>query len=300
MGKVHLKRGINFGENGKEQVSQRLTNRWFICCKGRGFELMKTNTLLFIIDMQNDFCRPDGALFVPGADRDTARLGKFFIHSYSEKIDHIIMTQDQHQVIDISHPAYWEDSTGRSPSPFTLIHARDVTEGTWIPRFNRGKALDYLMKLEKQGEFQHVIWPEHCILGSSGAAIANEIMDPVRLWARKGRYFQVVTKGTHPLTEHFGALKAQVSIEGSPETQLNTSLMKTLQQYDTLLIAGEARSHCVASTIKQMMEIDGLARKLMILEDCMSDIAGFETQALPIYETAERRGARFILSTEWE
>ena len=72
----------DFGENWKEQVSQRLTNRWFICCKGRGFELMKTNTLLFIIDMQNDFCRPDGALFVPGADRDTARLGKFFIHSY--------------------------------------------------------------------------------------------------------------------------------------------------------------------------------------------------------------------------
>ncbi len=86
-------------------------------------------------------------------------------------------------------------------------------------------------------------------------------MEPVRSWARKGNFFDVVIKGTNPLTEHFGALMANVPIEGSPETQLNTELVRKLQIYDKILIAGEAKSHCVATTIKQILNIDGFASK---------------------------------------
>jgi nicotinamidase/pyrazinamidase len=64
-------------------------------------------------------------------------------------------------------------------------------------------------------------------------------------------------------------------------------------------MAGEAKSHCVANTIKQMLDIKGIARKLVILEDCMSDVPGFETIALPIYERARTAGARSTLSTAW-
>jgi nicotinamidase/pyrazinamidase len=248
--------------------------------------------------MQNDFCRSDGALYVKGAEMDVARLGKFTA-THSDKIDHIIMTQDNHHVIDISHPEFWEDNNGNPPAPFTEINTENVLQGVWRPRYNREKAIEYLQKLEKQGEFPHVIWPEHCIIGSYGAAIVNEIMQPVRAWARKGNFFDVVIKGTNPLTEHFGALMANVPIEDSPETQLNTELVKKLQLFETILVAGEAKSHCVATTIKQMLPIKSLARKLVILEDCMSDVTGFETIALPIYEKAKTDGASFILSTEW-
>lgn len=255
-------------------------------------------TLLLIIDMQNDFCRSDGALYVKGAEKDAARLGKFTA-AHSDKIDHIIMTQDNHHVIDISHPEFWEDNNGNPPAPFTEISTENVLKGVWRARYNKAKAIEYLHKLEKQGEFPHVIWPEHCIIGSYGAAIVNEIMQPVRAWARKGNFFDVVIKGTNPLTEHFGALMANVQIEDSPETQLNTELVEKLQLFETILVAGEAKSHCVATTIKQMLPIKSLARKLLILEDCMSDVTGFETIALPIYERAKTDGASFILSTEW-
>jgi len=255
-------------------------------------------TLLLIIDMQNDFCRTDGALYVNGAEKDVARLGSF-IKTNSDKIDHIIMTQDNHHVIDISHPGFWKDKKGNLPLPFTVISVEDVRNGDWIPRFWREGAVEYIHKLEKQGEFPHVIWPEHCIIGSSGAAIVDEIMQPVIDWARKGNFFDIIIKGTNPLTEHFGALRANVPIEGSPETQINAELIRKLEHFDDILMTGEAKSHCVANTIKQMFDINGMTRKLVILEDCMSNVTGFETIALPIYQKARKEGARFALSSEW-
>ena len=255
-------------------------------------------TLLLIIDMQNDFCRPAGTLYVKGAEKDVSRLGTF-IKRYSDRLDHIIMTQDNHHVIDISHPVFWKDSKGNQPAAFTEINTDDIEKGTWRPRFEKEKTVEYIRNLEKQGEFPHVVWPEHCIIGSYGAAIVDEIMEPVKIWAREGKDFDVVIKGINPLTEHFGALMANVPIKDSPDTQLNKGLVRKLQLFDTILIAGEAKSHCVATTVKQMLNIDGIAQKLVILEDCMSDVTGFETLAQSIYEKARREGVRFTLSTEW-
>ena len=260
---------------------------------------MKTRTLLFIIDMQYDFCAPEGSLFVNGADKDVARTGEF-IKEFESKIDHIILTIDNHHVIDISHPVFWEDNNGNPPPPFTVIKPGAVIDGSWKPRFEKEKAVAYIQKLESQGEFPHVIWPEHCIIGSHGAAIVNEVLDPVKAWARKGNYYDVVIKGNNPITEHFGALMANVPIEEIPETQLNMGLVKKLQTFDKILVAGEAKSHCVATTISQILNhIGNIAPKLVILENCMSDVTGFETIAIPIYERAKSEGAQFILSTDW-
>ena len=92
---------------------------------------------------------------------------------------------------------------------------------------------------------------------------------------------------------------ANIPVEGSPETQLNKQLADTLLGFDTILIAGEAKSHCVATTIRQLLNFDGFAQKLVILEDCMSDVTGFETLASSIYEKAKRKGMRFTTSVEW-
>lgn len=260
---------------------------------------MKTKNLLFIIDMQYDFCTPEGSLYVNGAERDIVRTGEF-IKTFESKIGHIILTMDNHNVIDISHPVFWEDSNGNPPPAFTILKSSEVIKGLWRPRFEKEKAVEYIQKLEAQGEFPHVIWPEHCIIGSHGAAIVNEVLEPVKAWARKGNYYDVVIKGTNPLTEHFGALMANVPIEDSPETQLNTGLIRKLQTFDKILVAGEAKSHCVATTIRQILNLDGrIAPKLVILENCMSNVTGFETIAVPIYERAKSVGAQFILSSDW-
>ena len=40
---------------------------------------MPNKNAILIIDAQYDFCNPDGALFVSGADADMQRLKKFII-----------------------------------------------------------------------------------------------------------------------------------------------------------------------------------------------------------------------------
>ena len=41
---------------------------------------------LLVIDPQNDFCDPNGSLFVPGADEDIKRLAEM-VHRLKDKLD---------------------------------------------------------------------------------------------------------------------------------------------------------------------------------------------------------------------
>lgn len=253
---------------------------------------MKKNALL-IIDPQNSFCNPAGSLYVPGADADMKRLADW-TSCNAAHIDFIGITLDLHQPNDIAHPSFWQDKDGNNPPPFTTITAADVEAGRWTPRFDPPRCLQYLRALEAQGEFPHVIWPPHCIIGSEGAAIYDPLMQAIQQWTNQGRFYQTVAKGTFPFTEHFGAFMAQIPDPERPETQLNVALLKTLESFANVYLAGEARSHCVANSLKQAMsEAPALASRLIILDDAMSDVPGFESLALPIYDQARKMGVRF-------
>ncbi|MCC8174268.1 MAG: isochorismatase family protein [Odoribacter sp.] len=254
-------------------------------------------TILFIIDMQNDFCKPEGNLYVPGADMDVQRLGNLIIHK-KEVINEIILTQDNHQVMDIAHSCFWINSKGEHPEPFTVITSEDILANNWIPVFDKDKTLFYLQELEKADEFPHTIWPEHCLWGSEGAAIIDELMQKIIEWARTGKYFEIVSKGAYPFTEHFGAFRANVPIEDVHETHFNLPLLDKLNTADTIWMAGEAKSHCVANTLKQLFDFPEIVSKLVLLEDCMSNILGCDKDALPIYERAKTMGAQFTTSID--
>jgi nicotinamidase-related amidase len=215
-------------------------------------------------------------------------------------IDHISVTLDTHPVNDISHPSFWTDSTGKFPSPFTQITSADIESGKWKPRFYQTEATQYVRALEAQGEFPHFIWPEHCLAGSKGAALYADVLEAVHTWAVKtGKNYQALIKGTHPLTEHFGIFQAQIPIASAPETQLNTLLINTLNSFDHVYLAGEARSHCVATSLKQVLtHAPELAKKMIIIEDCMSDVSGLGHLGEPIYTEARSQGLRFARATD--
>ncbi|MDR0385521.1 MAG: hypothetical protein LBH60_05545 [Prevotellaceae bacterium] len=245
--------------------------------------MMTDKSLLLIIDAQYDFCDAKGALYVPGSEKDMQRLA-CFIRNNGATLDSIVLSQDSHQVMDISHPAFWTDRDGNHPVPFTQISVADVENGSWTSVFGRDTALNYLTKLDRQGEFPHVIWPEHCIEGSRGAAIVDDVMDEVKNWARTGKqYFKIVQKGKNPLTEHFGIMNASVQLDDDPDTGLNVRLLDSFAEYGRIYIAGEAQSHCVAVTVKQMMKCKGVAEKLVVLKNCMSPVTGFERLADDIF-----------------
>ena len=259
---------------------------------------MNNQNALLIIDAQYDFCNPKGSLFVEGADADMKRLANW-IKANKNKIDHITVTMDNHPVNDISHPSFWQDKDGNFPGPFTPITSQDIHEGKWAPRFFQNEAILYVELLEKQGEFGHFIWPYHCLIGSRGAAIDENIMEALVDWARDGKFYEAVIKGTNPLTEHFGVFRANIPIDGQPETQLNQELIDTLGKYRRIFLAGEARSHCIANSLKQIMEeAPLLVPAFIILEDCMSDVTGLSHLGAPIFNHAREKGIRFSTTRE--
>lgn len=256
-------------------------------------------TALLIIDTQYDFCNPNGTLFVPGAEKDVERIASL-IALEGDGIDAIFLTLDTHKVLDIAHPLFWEDQNGNTVAPFTLISAKSVEAGKWVPRYHAEYVLKYLQTLEAEGEFQHFIWPEHCLVGSPGAALDDTIMRAVLAWThRTRRDYRTVAKGINPLTEHFGVFKAQVPVENAPETRLDEQFLNELSQFDQVLIAGEARSHCVATSIRQIVQYaPALAAKAVALTDCMSDVPNFDHYADPIFEEAARSGMKFLKSSQ--
>ncbi len=95
------------------------------------------------------------------------------------------------------------------------------------------------------------------------------------------------------MTEHFGALRANVVLEDDPSTHVNQRLVFELAAADTIVIAGEARSHCVANTLKQIMEQPEIKGQIILLTDCMTSVAGFENVADEVYRLAQERGIIF-------
>ena len=250
-----------------------------------------------IIDAQFDFCHPDGALFVPGAEQDIERISKL-IRQHTDQTDHVVVTLDTHHVLDIAHPLFWADAAGNHPAPFTQITADDVDAGRWLPRFSPEKARHYIHALEADGQFAHFIWPEHCLIGSHGAALHDTLFDALKDWSQqRNRDYVAVQKGLYPLSEHFGIFRAQVPDPAVPETQLNTALIADLNRFDAVYLMGEAKSHCVANSLAQMLNFaPELVSKLVVVTDCMSDVTELGHLADSIYAEARTRNVRFVES----
>jgi nicotinamidase-related amidase len=236
---------------------------------------------LLMIDPQQDFCSPSGALFVPGAAEDMARVAAM-ITRLGDRIDDIHVTLDQHHLLDVAHPAMWKGADGKHPAPFTIITPKDVENGVWtpvIPSLTR-RMLAYVKALETGGRYPLCIWPPHCLIGGAGAAIVPEVMAALNTWANavKGTV-DFVSKGSNIFTEHYSGVKAEVPDPEDPSTQLNMRLIQTLEQADEILIVGEAGSHCLRSTITDVA--DGFSsadyvQKFTLLTDATSPVPGFE------------------------
>ena len=104
---------------------------------------------LIVIDVQNDFC-PGGALAVAGGGDIVAG-----INALMPDFDAVILTQDWHPG---GHSSFASSHQGASPY--------DVIDMPYGPQ---------------------VLWPDHCVQGSMGAAFHAELTtDPADMIIRKG------------------------------------------------------------------------------------------------------------------
>jgi len=107
------------------------------------------NEALIVIDVQNDFC-PGGALAVAGGDEIISR-----INGLMDDIATVVLTQDWHPA---NHASFAANHPGAAP--FSL------TQMPYGPQ---------------------VLWPTHCVIGSTGAAFHSDLRtDAAQMVIRKG------------------------------------------------------------------------------------------------------------------
>lgn len=260
---------------------------------------MKTQVLL--IDGQHDFCSPDGALYVEGADKDMERFATM-IERIGDKVHSINATLDSHRPIDVAHPIMWENTQGEHPNPFTIISKEDVQNGIWkstVPHYQKRLA-NYVEQLEINGRYPLCIWPYHCIIGEKGHQLYEPVAKAFRDWQlKKFKIVNYVTKGSNPFTEHYSAVQADVIDPTDPSTHLNTTLLKMLND-SMVIVAGEALSHCVLNTIKDVIDnfSPAQASNIILLEDCMSSVTGFEKEGQAFLDEMKGLGVQIKNSTD--
>jgi nicotinamidase-related amidase len=256
----------------------------------------KFRICLLLVDIQNTFCIPGFELYVggrsgTGAVDDNCRLCEFIYH-HLDLITEICPTMDTHQALQIFHSIFLINEKGEHPGPFTLISEEDVERGTW--KFNppvgyalkadeaygRQYLIHYTQKLREGGRYDLTIWPYHAMLGGIGHALVSSIEEAV-FFHSIARYsppdFQI--KGYHPQTENYSVLGPEVLEDQQRKSiaQKNIHFIEKLLQFDVVVIAGQAKSHCVAWTIDDLLRDitvrdKGLAKKVYLLEDCTSPV----------------------------
>jgi nicotinamidase/pyrazinamidase len=288
---------------------------------------MTVNTLL-LVDIQRDF-HPGGSLAIPTANEDADRIAAL-IRAHGPQLQRIVATLDSHHKLHIAHPQFWTNADGTSsPSPFTIISASDIESGKWKPRpsvklpldqlldktifenatavlMDDGTAIDatkycleYARRLEAKGRFQICIWPEHCLIGTEGHAMVPAVRQALDDWSvETGASVEFVMKGENLLTEMYSALAADVPV--SAETSFNRKLHDSLlKRSDKLLVCGQAMSHCVNYTVRDIVEHASKeeTRKIVLLTDCASAVPGFEAAAEAFQADMKAAGVLLLPST---
>ena len=238
---------------------------------------------LFVIDPQNDFVLPPGqaALSVPGAEADMDRLAAM-VKRLRGEIDEIKCTLDMHHWFDVAHPIAWVDENGNHPDPFTEISFDDVDKQRWAASVSglQARWRDYVRDLNKNGRYPLRIWPPHCLIGRPGSNVVDPVAEAFLEWEREEMAMvSYVTKGSNPYTEHYSGLLADVPDPEDETTLLREDVIRDLEQADVILLAGEAGSHCLANTVRDVANNfgdDAYIKKLVLLEDATSPVAGCE------------------------
>lgn len=112
------------------------------------------NDVLLVVDIQNDFC-PGGALAVPGGNEVVPLVNRL-----AERFRHVVLTQDWHPA---GHQSFASSHPGKQPfDTITLAHGPQV------------------------------LWPDHCIQGTSGAVFHGGLNIPhAELILRKGYHADI-------------------------------------------------------------------------------------------------------------
>lgn len=298
------------------------------------------------IDDQNDFNKLQGSLFVGGrsgrgAIEDDVRFATF-LYQYAHLITDTTFTLDTHFAHQIFFGSFWVNERGDPLNSHTLIvlssNERSMNNigldgkllhedvrpnpsvANWVCNGNYpwlyNQALHYNRELARVKKYTLYLWPPHCLMGGSGYRLSG-VVHEARLFLSvlRGTESSCEVKGGNPLTENYSIFRPEVLTrwDGKPLAQKNTRFLERLIAADVVVIGGQAASHCVKSSIEDLLEElllkdEKLVQKVYVLEDCMSAVAvpdgkgGFVADFTPQAEEAIQKfrdaGMHVVKSTD--
>lgn len=200
-------------------------------------------TALLVVDIQNDFL-PGGALAVPRGDEIIPRVNQI-----AQGFSRVILTQDWHPA---GHVSFASSHAGKSP--FESIE------------------LDYGAQ---------VLWPDHCVQGTSGAELAAGLDIP--------HAQAVIRKGYHAHTDSYSAF-----LEADHRTRTGLAGLLRELGIERVLVCGLATDFCVAWTAMDAM---AAGFETWVIEDaCRAiDVGGSLAAARAQWEAA---GVRSVMSAQ--
>ncbi|MBC5994494.1 bifunctional nicotinamidase/pyrazinamidase [Pontibacter cellulosilyticus] len=179
---------------------------------------------LLLIDIQNDFI-PGGALAVPEGDQIIP-----LVNQLQQQFDLIVATQDWHPA---HHKSFASNHENKQPFDVTELHG-----------------------------MEQVLWPDHCIQGTTGAAFAPQL-DMHKVEA-------IFRKGMNPEIDSYSGFYDNGRLK-------STSLTDYLRgkQVQEVYLAGLAADYCVYFSAKDALH-EGF--KVCFIEDATRPISaeGFE------------------------
>jgi nicotinamidase-related amidase len=214
-----------------------------------------------------------------------------FIYRNLDVITRICPTLDTHQSMQIFHTVFLVNDRGDHPAPFTLVTPEEIEEGVW--RFNPAVAAEigtdadecqrhlehYVRRLREGGKYELTVWPYHAMLGGIGHALVAAVEEAIFFHGMARRTQpEFEAKGRHPLTENYSVLRPEILEDagGHPIAGENRAYSERLRGFDALIIAGQAKSHCVTWTMNDLLtdiaEAGERPDRIYLLEDATSPV----------------------------
>jgi len=174
--------------------------------------------LLIVVDPQNDFVSPMGTLSVPNAETAIPNINRLL---QSDKFTFRVITQDWHPCNHVS----FADTHG----------AEKFTEKETLQAAGRPGGIKTV---------RQVMWPIHCVAGTSGAAIHSQI--------NIERVDAIFRKGVEPDCECYSIFeyvfdKSNKVLFGDEYITSYFNMIDSLK-FDEIVVCGFATDYCVEAT----------------------------------------------------
>jgi nicotinamidase/pyrazinamidase len=199
---------------------------------------------LLIVDVQGDFL-PGGALAVPRGDAILSGLTRI-----ADLFDVVVATQDFHPP---GHVSFASSHPGRAVLETVSVHGHP-----------------------------QVLWPDHCVAGTAGAALASAVPDQ--------RMTLILRKGTRRDVDSYSAFREQPGPGGA---RASTGLGAWLRArgIQRVFIAGLARDYCVRASA---IDAAGEGFATFVIDDLTRPVA--PEQRRETEEAWSRTGVQVVAS----